>query len=397
MQDEAGVPRYTLPPLLEYADGSPVTDAAGWRVRRAELLRLFEQKVYGRMPEAGAADVRVERWSTHGVELPRPAGGPGDGGEAGVVRALCRQGELMVSGREGPRVPVLVYEPADAAGPVPCFIGLNFKGNAAVSDDPAVRAPDGFDEGQRGMLKRRWPLGRIVGAGFAVMTAWYGSWAPDHPERWREGAAPAPAPGAPDAGGAVALWAWGLRRMLDAASALPSLDARRVAVLGHSRLGKAALWAGALDERFALTVSNDSGCGGAALFRRCFGETVARINDAFPHWFCPAFHDYSGREAELPVDQHQLLALLAPRPVAVGSAAEDLWADPRGEFLSLVHAGPAYTLHGLTSLDGDTMPDPGGHVRGHNAYHLRPGGHDLLDHDWQRYLAFARRHLLPEP
>ena len=397
MKDEAGVPLYTLPPLLERADGSPVADAEGWRIRRAELLRLFEQTVYGRVPEVDATGVCFKQWSTHEVQLSHPADDPDGDVEADPVRALCRQGELVLPGDAGRSVPVLLYEPADAGGPVPCFIGLNFKGNAAVTDDPAVRTHPDFDESRRGAMKRRWPLARIVGDGFAVMTSWYEAWSPDHPERWREGAAPAPEPGAPDAGGAIALWAWGLRRMLDAASLLPSLDPRRVAVLGHSRLGKAALWAGALDERFALAISNDSGCGGATLSRRCFGETVAQINETFPHWFCLAFHGYGAREADLPVDQHQLLALLAPRPVAVGSAAEDLWADPRGEFLSLVHAGPTYTLHGLTSLNGDTMPDPGGHVHGHNAYHLRPGRHDLLDHDWQRYLAFARRHLSTDP
>ena len=311
---------------------------AGGRGGRS-CCELFEQTVYGRVPEADALGVCFKQWSSHGVDLLRPADDPDHAADAGPVRALCRQGELVLPGGDGSSVPVLVYEPADAGGPVPCFIGLNFEGNAAVTDDAAVRAPAGFNERERGMMKRRWPLCRIVGGGFAVMTSWYEAWAPDHPKRWRDGAAPAPQPGALDAGGAVALWAWGLRRMLDAASALPSLDARRVAVLGHSRLGKAALWAAALDERFALAVSNDSGCGGAALFRRCFGETVARINDTFPHWFCPAFHGYGGREAELPVDQHQLLTLLAPRPVAVGSASEDLWADPRGEFLSLVHAG----------------------------------------------------------
>jgi hypothetical protein len=180
-----------------------------------------------------------------------------------------------------------------------------------------------------------------------------------------------------------------MSRIMDYLQQDPSIDPKKVVLMGHSRLGKASLWAGASDPRFAIVISNESGEGGAALSKRAFGETVKQINDQFPHWFVAAFKKYNDNEKALPLDQHMLLALIAPRPLYVASAAGDLWADPKGEFLSAVNAGKVYALFGKKGLGTDTMP-PVDHPVGNTVrYHIRSGGHAVTLYDWQQYMDFA--------
>lgn len=407
--DEAAVPAYTLPDPLVAADGTAIDTPELWRnKRRPELLELFREQMYGRAPgkPAGMRFEVVEE-SDHSL-----------GGKAIRKQVAIHLGEDASL----PTLNLLLYIPKQRTGPAPAFVGLNFAGNQVVHGDPEILITENWvrddntdktknhraTEASRGSQTDSWMVERIINRGYALATVYYGDIEPDHPEGWRDGvravfpvdgkqdahASKAPITAfRPDDWGAISAWAWGLSRVVDYLETDPAIDAGRVAVIGHSRLGKTALWAAAEDERFALCISNNSGEGGAALARRRFGETTSRINTVFPHWFCGNFKQYNDREDALPFDQHELIALLAPRPVYVASASEDLWADPKGEFLAAVNAELVYALLGKTGLGVSRTPaidQPIGQTIG---YHLRTGEHAVMPYDWEQYLAFADREL----
>jgi hypothetical protein len=368
--DESRVPSFTLPDLLVTTDGSTVSTPAEWEDRRAEILELFRSNVYGRSP--GQPDsLRFEILEENERAM--------DG------TAILRR--IAIHSRHAERehtFELTLFLPKRPLGPAPVFLLLNNREPSHT--DPTRAEQSGF-----------WPAEEVIARGYGIAAIQNDDLAPDDAERFREGAirlsegeGDSGGPRAEDAWGALAAWGWGASRAMDYFETDLDVDANRVAVLGHSRGGKAALWAGAEDERFALVISNESGAGGAALSRRRYGETVERITSSFPHWFARRFTDFSNREDALPVDQHMLLALMAPRAVYVASADEDLWADPRGEFLSLAHASPAFALWENPRVDPDDMPpleQPA--IFGRLAYHVRRGSHNLTPFDWMRFLDFG--------
>jgi hypothetical protein len=403
--DEAKVGQFApLDPLVT-VDGRKITTGAMWfEVRRPELLHLFQSEVYGAVPEP-AKPIHPK----YGMRS--------EDTQALDGRAVRREITIALSDTPGdPRIDLLIYLPRTASSThrVPAFLGLNFAGNHAIRPDPGIALSHQWmrNDAKRGITDHRateatrgsdassWPVERILARGYALATAYYGDLDPDYDDGFQNGIHPLfykpgqsrPAPGE---WGAIGAWAWGLSRALDCLETVPEIDAQAVVLMGHSRLGKTALWAGAQDQRFAIVIPVQSGCGGAALSRRIFGETVARINTAFPHWFCAYFRQYNDHEDRLPIDQHELIALIAPRPVLICSAAEDLWADPKGEFLAARGADPVYRLLGTDGLAVTEMPRPiaDGLVKSTIGYRIRPGKHEVNTSDWEAFMNFADHHL----
>lgn len=388
--DESRVPPFQLPDPLVSVSGAPIRTVGEWEENREALLETFRRYMYGRrLPQPDNVKYTLLSEKKDALE----------------GQAVMRQIEMefsMADGRSHKAV-MLLFIPAGVSGAVPVFTGLTFHGNHVVCDDPEILITgcaiegSGVLERTRGFQSRRFPLKEIMAHKFALAVASYHDFFPDSFYGWRKSILPlflseaelnrAPRP---ENVSAIGVWAWGISRMLDCLETLPEIDAAKAAVFGHSRLGKTALWAGAEDTRFKLVCVNDSGCGGAAPSRRLYGETLfamCRTPEGFGnYWFVPKVRELCRTPELLPVDQHQLISLIAPRCIAVHSATEDQWADPRGEYMSLYQASPVFKLYGRETPASETPPPPETPVGSDMSYFLRTGKHDILAADWKCYM-----------
>ncbi len=389
--DESRVPGYTLPPLMSFT-GDAAKDRERWEQRRGEILRLFEDHVYGPIPDQ---PVTIEFIVA-------------EEGDAFDGTARRRQIAIKLSGNgHTHQLDLLLFIPK-SPGPVPCMLIPNFNGNHTVSSDPHVRVPDAWIKNRQkyGITDNRASVSMrgtsssyhpqlILSKGYAFATIYYNQIEPDHPDERSKGIRPLfkEPEDLTDDWGAISSWAWGLMRTIDYLQADKDIDNQRIMVAGHSRLGKTALWTAANDDRVQSAFANNAGCGGDALFRRRFGERVDHIVAKYPHWFNTTFRQYQHEENQLPIDQHMLLALIAPRGVYAGSSSKDLWADPKGAFLSLKAAGPIFKLFGHDAMTGEDWPASNSPVvRGMSGYHVKEGEHSLTVYDWVQYLSFADRY-----
>jgi len=392
---ESRVGNYTLPDPLRLLNGQTVKDARTWfNKRRPEIVRLFEENQYGRAPG------RPKDMSFEVFEKGTPAL---DG------KAVRRQVTICFSkDKAGPKMDLLIYLPAGASAPVPLLLNLGFTANSQTVDDPGIKPGEIWNQ-----EKKRVPVsgGRRFGAlnvlpllesGFGVACIYYGDIDPDFPGGVPLGVrrlylkAGQSEPSA-DEWGAIAAWGWGLSRAMDYLEKDKGVDAKRVAIMGVSRLGKTVLWAAARDTRIALVIASCSGEGGAAISRRNYGETIKHLTapTRYPYQFCANYAKYGDNVDQFPVDAHMLIAMIAPRPLLLQTGDTDRWSDPKGEFLAAVAADPVYRLLGKQGLDSGEMPQAGQAVGQMLRYYMHAGGHGALPSDWKPFLEFLKLHLRP--
>jgi hypothetical protein len=398
---ESKVPEYELPEVLVTQKGEKVTTRKDWiEKRRPELIRLFEENMYGKVPgELKIHSYQIIEQSDNALNN----------------KAVRKQLVLNFQGNgKEMSVAILIYLPKNIKK-APLFLGYNFYGNQTIINDTNIILNKSWvrnnpslgivnhvaTEQSRGGMNNRWAIDMIIEAGYGVATMYYGDVDPDkarecgvdytdgvHYLLYKKGQTKP----LPDQWGAISAWAWGLSRAMDYLENDNDVDKNRIIVFGHSRLGKTALWAGALDQRFSAVISNSSGCGGAALSRRRYGERLSVINQKQEGWLCGNSKKYDWKEDELPVDQHELIALLAPRTVYIASAKEDNWADPKGEFLSGYYASPVYELFGKVGITANKMPEVNQPIMNTIGYHIRKGKHDITDYDWEQFIKFLDKH-----
>jgi hypothetical protein len=372
-----------LPEILISASGKKIASVKQWeKVRRPEIQSMIEFEMYGKVPgDLKIAEVKVLDQDNQALN----------------GRAIRKQVRLTFRGNQKElSVEMLMYLPKGVKS-YPTFLGYNFGGNHTVYNDTAIHVAKEWNGAAkpRGVETANWEVERLITAGCGVATMYYWDIAPDR-EDFSIGIYPLlykheQTKPATDEWGSLAAWAWGLSRALDYLKTDKQVDGNKVIVLGHSRLGKASLWAGALDQRFAAVISNNSGCGGASIYRKKEGETLLKMNNRFPRWTATNFKKYTDHEELLPFDQHMVLAMVAPRPLYVASASEDAWADPKNEYKSAFYATEVYKLYGLKGIGSPLFPALNTPVGETVSYHIRNGKHDILAYDWDQYIAFAKK------
>jgi len=362
----------SLPDPLTTQEGEKVTTVEQWqKIRRPEILELFKVNIYGRAPVGRPENFRLETKNIN----PKAMGG----------KATLKLVDIHFSGPGGEGLIKLeLFIPNKVIKPVSGFLLIRNR-------------PRGSSESTEEIIKPFSSAEQIIDRGYMAASLYTSDLDPDYFDEFENGVHgifdPKGVQRSLDAWGTMSAWAWGASRVMDYFETDEDIDEKRIGVIGHSRNGKAALWCGALDERFSLTISNNSGCSGAALARNKKGERVKRITTVFPHWFCENYKKFQDNEDSLPVDQHELIALMAPRLVYVASASKDKGADPEGEFLSCVHADPVYRLFGLQGIKSTEMPGVGEALHdGHIGHHIRDGKHALTEYDWNHYMDFADKH-----
>jgi hypothetical protein len=368
--DESKVPDLILPDPFVSLKGNPILTIENWEnIRRPEILRLFEENVYGQIP-TDFDDISF----TEVTKSQNPY----------LSTAILKEIDIKVTrGGKTHTMRLNVFIPKNGKGPFPVFMLINHR----------TAEPSGS------MLDEEfWGVKELIARGFATASFYVETVAPDDDKRFTEGVIDALYPeqmDQKDGMRALGAWGWGAMRAMDYFEKETLIDTNRAVLVGHSRGGKAALWASANDTRWAVTIPNESGCGGAALSRRKFGETVQVINSAFPHWFNDNFKDFNGKEELLPLDQHMLVSLIAPRAIYFSSAREDRWADPKGEYLSMKLGSRVFPLiYGkkvIFPLDFEELKEPV--IQPFAGYHIREGEHDLTPEDWRIFMDFVEVNL----
>ncbi|NPV51853.1 MAG: acetylxylan esterase [Candidatus Methanofastidiosum sp.] len=393
---ESSIPHYIIPDVLLSDSGVRIVDKQTWLLtRRAEIINMLIELMYGRSP-FHSIETFYQVCHVNDIAL-----------QGNAIRK-----EIDIKRRDKPDAffRLMLYYPKQKSSErkFPVFLGLNFYGNHTISKEKDISITRSWisdtsitlvrkPELLRGIDSSAWPLNYLIKNGFAVATAYYEDIVPDRKDgkdlairKWftqaeiREIKL--------ETWGAIDAWAWAIMKAIDYINQDEDLDNSRIVVFGHSRLGKVALWAGALDDRASIVISNNSGCCGASLSKRRFGETIEMINKSQPHWFCDDFKKFNKNERELPFDQHFLIATIAPRPVYIASAQLDLHADPYGEFLAAKFASPVYNLFNLIGLPAEDLAEVNKPIMGTIGYHMRKGPHGIEFFDWQQFIRFADMH-----